>query len=220
MDANSPGPDHYVAAAEFVLMLRSVGLRNTAVLRAMEQVPRVPFLERRHFAHADLDVSLPIACGQSILRPSDTARLIEALEVGPDHRVLQVGAGSGYAAAILGRLARQVVTIDRWRLLADESHARLRELGYGMVEVIFGDGLAGYAPRAPYDRILLTCAVETPPAALLAQLAPGGVLVAPVGPRPGAQVIERVTRGPEGPESACRAPISVAMAVAGVTRRL
>lgn len=178
--SDAPGPDHFLAAAEFVLMLRQAGLQDTAVLRAMEQVPRVPFVDRAFYREADMDIALPIAMGQSILAPSMTARLISAADVRPGHRVLEVGAGSGYGAAILGRLAQQVIAIERWRLIADEAHARLRELGYRMVEVIFGDGLQGYPPRAPYDRIIFTCAIAAVPSSVLAQLRGGGAVVAPI----------------------------------------
>lgn len=176
----APGPEHFRAAAEFVLMLRQAGLSDRRVLNAMEQVPRVPFLDEGHFALADEDVALPIAMGQTILRPTLIAAMLDALDVAPHHRVLQVGTGSGYTAAILGRLAKEVVTVERWRTLADQAHVRLRSLGYDMVETIFGDGFDGFAQRAPYDRILLTCAVSDPPPHLLAQLAPDGVMVVPL----------------------------------------
>jgi protein-L-isoaspartate(D-aspartate) O-methyltransferase len=174
----APGPEHFVAAAEFVLMLRQSGFSDRRVLRAMEQVPRVPFLDPRFFHLADEDIALPIALGQTILKPTLVAAMLEALAVEPHHRVLQVGTGSGYTAAVLGRLAAGVITIERWRRLADEAHVRLRRLGYEMVETQFGDGLGGYPPRAPYDRILLTCAVDDVPEAIPVQLAPAGVLIA------------------------------------------
>jgi protein-L-isoaspartate(D-aspartate) O-methyltransferase len=176
----APGPEHFVAAAEFVLMLRQSGFSDRRVLRAMEQVPRVPFLDPRFFHLADEDIALPIALGQTILKPTLVAAMLEALAVEPAHRVLQIGTGSGYTAAVLGRLAASVITIERWRGLADEAHVRLRRLGYEMVETQFGDGLGGYPPRAPYDRILLTCAVDEVPEAIAAQLGPGGVLIAPL----------------------------------------
>lgn len=216
----APGPNHYLAAAEFVLMLRQTGLHDTRVLRAMEQVPRVPFLDPRWFSLADEDIALPIACGQSILPPSLTASMIEALDVEAGHRVLQVGTGSGYAAAILGRLAASVITVERWRTLADEAHARLRGLGYDMIEGVFGDGLDGYPPRAPYDRILVTCAMPAIPAGLASQLAPDGVLVAPIGDGAGAQEIVRAVRGPEGLVATAFGRARVEPAVPGVTRRL
>jgi protein-L-isoaspartate(D-aspartate) O-methyltransferase len=211
-----PGPEHFVAAAEFVLMLRQSGFSDRRVLRAMEQVPRVPFLDPRFFHLADEDIALPIALGQTILKPTLVAAMLEALDVEPTHRVLQVGTGSGYTAAVLGRLAASVVTIERWRKLADEAHVRLRGLGYDMVETQFGDGLAGYPPRAPYDRILLTCAVDEVSQALTAQLAPGGVLVAPV---MGGEII-RLIRESGGTARMAAGRGQVDPAVPGVARRL
>lgn len=193
--SEAPGPSHFRAAAEFVLMLRQKGVADPALLRAMEQVPRVPFLDARHFALADDDLMLPIDCGQSILKPSTTAMMIEALRVAPRHRVLLVGCGSGYAAAILGRLAASVVAVERWRRLADAAHGRLRQLGYDMIEVAFGDGLDGYSPRAPYDRVLMTCAVAIPPQEILAQISPDGVLVAPLSDGAGEATLTRFSGG-------------------------
>lgn len=216
----APGPDHFRAAAEFVLMLRHSGLAGTRVLRAMEQVPRVPFVDPSLFALADDDIVLPIGCGQTLLAPTLTAAMLGALDVEPGHRVLHVGTGSGYVAAILGRLAASVVTVERWRSLADAAHGRLRQLGYDMVEVVFGDGLEGFAPRAPYDRILLTCAVEELPAGLSGQLARDGILVAAFGSGYGAKDIARLTRAPHGFDRQIVTTGWVDPAVEGVARRL
>jgi protein-L-isoaspartate(D-aspartate) O-methyltransferase len=212
----APGPEHFVAAAEFVLMLRQSGFSDRRVLRAMEQVPRVPFLDPRFFHLADEDIALPIALGQTILKPTLVAAMLEALAVEPAHRVLQIGTGSGYTAAVLGRLAASVITIERWRRLADEAHVRLRRLGYEMVETQFGDGLGGYPPRAPYDRILLTCAVDDVPEAVMAQLAPEGMLIAPLMNGD----ILRVKRGSEALSRAVVTQGQVDAAVPGVARRL
>jgi protein-L-isoaspartate(D-aspartate) O-methyltransferase len=212
----APGPEHFRAAAEFVLMLRQAGLSDRRVLNAMEQVPRVPFLDERHFALADEDVALPIAMGQTILRPTLIAAMLDALDVAPHHRVLQVGTGSGYTAAILGRLAKEVVTVERWRTLADQAHMRLRSLGYDMVETIFGDGFDGFAQRAPYDRILLTCAVSDPPPHLLAQLAPDGVMVVPLT----AGVIVRTGKADSHAVRNAFTVAQVDAAVHGIARRL
>lgn len=212
----APGPEHFLAAAEFVLMLRQSGLSDRRVLKAMEQVPRVPFLDEGCFALADEDVALPIAMGQTMLRPTLIASMIEALDVAEGHRVLQVGTGSGYTAAVLARLAASVVTMDRWRALADAAHARLRALGYDMVETVFGDGFHGYPPRAPYDRILLTCAVSEPPQHLIAQLKPDGVLVAPLI----AGVVVRTGRDDAHSARSAFAVAQVDAAVHGVARRL
>ncbi|WP_439574931.1 protein-L-isoaspartate O-methyltransferase family protein [Phreatobacter sp.] len=216
----APGPEHFRAAAEFVLMLRHSGLAGTRVLRAMEQVPRVPFLDPSLFALADEDIALPIGCGQTLLAPTLTAAMIGALDVEPGHRVLHVGTGTGYVAAILGRLAASVVTVERWRSLADAAHLRLRTLGYAMVEVVFGDGLEGFPPRAPYDRILLTCAIDELPSGLLAQLARDGVVVAAFGQGGGAKEIVRLARVPHGFDRQVITTGPVDPAASGTARRL
>jgi protein-L-isoaspartate(D-aspartate) O-methyltransferase len=118
--------------------------------------------------------------------------------VQPSHRVLEVGTGSGYQAAILSRLAREVVSVERYRTLAETARARLRTLGYDNVDVRVGDGLAGVPDRAPYDRIIVTAAAETIPDALVHELAEGGVMVLPLGPHAGPQQLIKLTKGEQG----------------------
>jgi len=124
--------------------------------------------------------------------------MTERLEVRPHHRVLEVGTGSGYQAAILSRLAREVVSVERYRTLADLARSRLAALAYNNVEVVTGDGLAGVPSRAPFDRIMVTAATEDVPPALTEQLGEGGVMVLPIGPQEGAQHIVKITRSPGG----------------------
>jgi protein-L-isoaspartate(D-aspartate) O-methyltransferase len=217
--SDGPGPDHFLAAAEFVLMLRQKGLSDTRVLRAMEQVPRVPFVADALFGLADDDVALPIGCGQSILAPSLTGAMVEALDVESHHRVLHIGTGSGYAAALLARLGGHVISVERWRTLADSAHIRLRSLGYETVDVIFGDGLQGYPPRMPFDRILSTCALPELLPSLIGQLAPGGIIVAPIGAG-GERDVLRVETGSTGVATRVVTRAFVAPAVAGTARRL
>ena len=175
-------PDsHTHTAAEatiaFLLALRSRGLRDTALLRALETVPRGRFVPRR-FADLTLqDVGLPIACGQTLPAPSHIATLIGALDVRPEHRILEVGTGSGYMAALLARLGRDVVSIERFRSLAVEAAARLNTLGFANVHIFHGDGQRGHLERAPYDRIVIDAAFAAPPPGLMAQLAENGILV-------------------------------------------
>jgi protein-L-isoaspartate(D-aspartate) O-methyltransferase len=120
------------------------------------------------------------------------------LALRPHHRVLEVGAGSGYQAAVLSRLAREVVSIERYRTLADLASSRLAALGYNNVEVIAGDGFAGAPDRAPFDRIIVTAAAERVPSALLDQLAEGGILLVPLGPHGGVQHIVKHTKTKSG----------------------
>ncbi len=178
---------------EFLLNLRRRGIADQVVLRAMDEVPRAQFVpESAERAYADQ--ALPIACGQTNSQPFVVAYMTEQLGVRPHHRVLEVGTGSGYHAAVLSRLAREVVSIERYRTLADEARRRLRALGYDNVEVVAGDGFAGVPARAPFDRILVTAAAETVPQTLLDQLVNDGIMVLPIGPHQGAQHIVKLTK--------------------------
>jgi protein-L-isoaspartate(D-aspartate) O-methyltransferase len=183
---------------QFLLGLRRRGISDPAVLRAMDEVPREHFVENPFIESAYADQALPIACGQTISQPYVVAFMTEHLAVQPSHRVLEVGTGSGYQAAILSRLAREVVSVERYRTLAETARARLRTLGYDNVDVRVGDGLAGMPDRAPYDRIIVTAAAETIPDALVGELAEGGVMVLPLGPHAGPQQLIKLTKGEQG----------------------
>jgi protein-L-isoaspartate(D-aspartate) O-methyltransferase len=195
--AAKPATDD-VERMEFQLALRRRGISDQAVLRAMEEVPRENFVDPSLIDSAYADQALPIECGQTISQPFVVAYMTEQLEVGPGHRVLEIGTGSGYQAAILSRLAREVVSIERYRTLADAANKRLNALGYTNVTVRVGDGTAGAPDPAPFDRIIVTAAAEDVPAALAAQLAAGGKMVLPVGPRHGAQYLVSLTKQPDG----------------------
>ncbi len=182
----------------FQLTLRRRGISDQAVLRTMEEVPRAAFVEEIDRADAYRDSALGIACGQTISQPFVVAYMSEQLEVGPEHRVLEIGTGSGYQAAVLSRLAREVVTVERYRTLADTASARLKALGYTNVTVRIGDGMAGAPDLAPFDRIIVTAAAEEVPKALVPQLADGGKMVLPVGPRHYAQHLVKLTKAPDG----------------------
>jgi protein-L-isoaspartate(D-aspartate) O-methyltransferase len=183
---------------EFLLTLRRRGISDQAVLRAMDEVPREHFVEGGYLDAAYADHALPIACGQTISQPYVVAYMTEQLAVRPHHRVLEVGTGSGYQAAVLSRLAREVVTIERYRTLAEIARGRLQTLGFTNVEVVVGDGLLGVPERAPYDRIIVTAAAEQVPDALIEQLADGGIMVLPLGPHDGPQDIVKLTKSKEG----------------------
>src|SRR5438874_5880395 len=152
MTPASPGDDG-VERMEFLLGLRRRGIGDQAVLKAMDEVPREHFVSAEFADAAYADQALPIACGQTISQPYVVAYMTEQLDVSPNHRVLEIGTGSGYQAAVLARLAREVITLERYRTLAESARMRLATLGYNNVTVIVGDGLAGAAQRAPYDRI-------------------------------------------------------------------
>lgn len=164
------------ARAALLLQLRRAGVRDLSVMRAFETTPRESFAPFRFRDLAARNISLPIGCGQTMPAPADLARGIEALGVEPHHRVLEVGTGSGFSAAILSRLAREVVSIERYETLAIEARARLAALEAGNVETYFGDALAE-EPQGLFDRILLHMSFAEPPPRLLAALAPGGAAV-------------------------------------------
>jgi protein-L-isoaspartate(D-aspartate) O-methyltransferase len=196
--SNAPGAEPDVGRMEFLLTLRRRGIGDQAVLRAMDEVPRERFVEGGFTDIAYADQALPICCGQTISQPYVVAYMTEQLALRPHHRVLEVGTGSGYQAAVLSRLAREVVSIERYRTLAEQARERLRALSYDNVEVIVGDGFAGVPGRAPYDRIIVTAAAEDVPQALVDQLADDGVMVLPLGPRDGPQHLIKVTKSTTG----------------------
>jgi protein-L-isoaspartate(D-aspartate) O-methyltransferase len=183
---------------QFLLNLRRRGIGDAAVLRALDEVPREHFVQERFADAAYADQALPIACGQTISQPYVVAYMTEQLAVGPDHRVLEVGTGSGYQAAVLSRLAHEVITVERYRTLGEAARERLATLGYLNVEVVLGDGLAGLPERAPFDRIIVTAAAETIPDVLVEQLAEGGVMVLPLGPHGATQRLIKLTKTAEG----------------------
>jgi protein-L-isoaspartate(D-aspartate) O-methyltransferase len=196
--SKQPAGDDSIGRMQFILTLRRRGIGGSAVLRAMDEVPREYFVDGQFLDAAYADRALPIACGQTISQPYVVAYMTEQLGVLPHHRVLEIGTGSGYQAAILSRLAREVVTIERFRTLAEAARTRLETLGYRNVEVRLGDGLVGAPDRAPFDRIMVTAATATVPESLVEQLAQDGVMVLPLGPHARPQNLVRLTKSEEG----------------------
>ncbi|MFO7857211.1 MAG: protein-L-isoaspartate(D-aspartate) O-methyltransferase [Paracoccaceae bacterium] len=175
------------------LALRRAGVTDQRVLAAMEATPREKFLDRAFRDRAWEDTALPISCGQTISQPSVVGLMTQALEVGPRCKVLEIGAGSGYQAAILARLARRVWSVERHRALARRAREVLEEgLGLSNVSILARDGTLGLPEQAPFERIMVTCAAEDVPGELLAQLKPGGVMVLPVGQSDEVQQLIRV----------------------------
>jgi len=174
------------------------GIRDAAVLRAMREVPREAFIPPGMELFAYDDGPLPIEAGQTISQPYIVAYMIEALELLGRERVLEIGTGSGYAAAVLSRCAAQVFTVERIARLAESARARVQALGYQNVAVHLGDGTLGWREHAPYDAIVVTAGAPEVPDELLEQLAPGGRLVIPVGPTPHLQDLVRVRRTADG----------------------
>ena len=190
-------PGSFEARAEFLFRLRSRGIRDLAVLRALEAVPRDAFVPHRYADLAAKDIALPLPCGQTSSAPSLVARMLEALGVAPAHRVLEVGSGSGYAAAVLARLGGEVLGVERFRTLAGAAKARLATLGIANASVAWGDGLAVPPERGPFDRILVHGVLPAVPAELAALLAPDGTIVFARSVA-GAQHIARGRRDDEG----------------------
>lgn len=206
-------------AAALILALRSGGITDRRILDAFESVPRRLFLEGRDVAGADRDIDLPAPCGQTANAPSTVARMIDALRPAPEHKVLEVGCGSGYAASILARLSAHVVTLDRYRTLVELASARFASLRLSNAAALHADGLEGWPRHAPFDRILVSGAVDHVPQPLIDQLADRGVLVAAMGPRAGQKLV-RVTRDGLSIGREELGPIRLSALVEGVARRL
>ena len=168
--------------------LRSRGIRDPRVLAAMGKVPREQFIAGENFRDAYGDHPLPIGAGQTVSQPYIVAAMVEALELRRADRVLEVGTGTGYEAAILAELACEVWTIERHQDLAGKAREILARLGYTNVHIVYGDGSLGLPEQAPFDKILVAAAAPRIPQSLVAQLADGGRLVVPVGTRTEQQV--------------------------------
>lgn len=205
---------------KFQLSLRRRGISDLAVLRAMEEVPRELFVEPGDRDDAYRDSALGIACGQTISQPFVVAYMTEQLQLRKHHRVLEIGTGSGYQAAILSRLCADVLTIERYRTLADTARARLTELGYGNVEVKLGDGFDVPETAGTFERIIVTAAMEQVPEDLLERLEPGGILIAPVGSHHGIQTLIRVTRTESGFDRRELVDVRFVPALRGIAREL
>ncbi|MBN9599600.1 MAG: protein-L-isoaspartate(D-aspartate) O-methyltransferase [Afipia sp.] len=215
-----PNPPQPPAKMSFQLGLRQRGISDQAVLRAMDDVPRDVFVDPADRDAAYRDTALGIACGQTISQPFVVAYMTEQLRLRPTDRALEIGTGSGYQAAILSRLCRDVVTIERFRTLADAARKRLARLGCRNVEVVVGDGFDIPAASGTFDRILVTAAMDAIPDQLKELLEPGGILIAPVGPQDGVQVLIRVRRTPDGFEQEDLLEVRFVPALPGIAREL
>jgi protein-L-isoaspartate(D-aspartate) O-methyltransferase len=181
--SNTDSEAFQTARSEMVdRQLRKRDIRSTRVLEAMSSVPRHLFVPREHMGDAYTDSPLPIGAGQTISQPYMVAAMAEALLLEGSEKVLEIGAGSGYQAAVLSLLAREVIAVESQPVLADAACIRLAKLEYKNVRVETGDGSLGWPPDAPYDAILVTAGAPYIPPPLIEQLAEGGRLVIPVGP--------------------------------------
>ena len=182
-DTIRPDPIRYNELREQMVIdqLEAGGIRDSRVLQAMRQIPREAFVPQELRAEAYFDGALPIDCEQTISQPLIVAMMSEALELDGSRRVLEIGTGSGYQAAVLSQLAADVISIERHAALADVASARLTRLGCENVTVFVGDGTLGCPERASFDRITVTAAADCVPPALLEQLVDGGRLIIPLG---------------------------------------
>ena len=214
--AENPPPEKMM----FQLNLRRRGISDQAVLRAMEEIPRDIFVAPADRGDAFRDTALGIACGQTISQPFVVAYMTEQLQVRSEHRVLEIGAGSGYQAAILSKLCKHVLTIERYRTLADSARTRLEQLGCDNVEVLLGDGFDIPASAGAFDRIIVAAAMEKIPDALTGRLEPGGILIAPVGPHNATQTLVRIVRTAAGLERRDLVDVRFVPALPGIAREL
>jgi protein-L-isoaspartate(D-aspartate) O-methyltransferase len=215
-----PEPQNPPPKMMFQLNLRRRGISDQAVLRTMEDVPRDVFVDPADRADAYRDMALGIDCGQTISQPFVVAYMTEQLHLKKYHRVLEIGTGSGYQAAVLSRLCGHVLTIERYRTLADRARARLEKLGYHNVEVMLGDGFDVPESVGQFDRIIVTAAMEEIPDALAQRLEPEGILIAPVGPLHGVQTLVRLVRTEAGFERKRLVDVRFVPALPGIAREL
>ena len=191
----SPSPETLM---RYLLMLKNNGISDQRVLHAMELIPRDPFATGAFQDRAYEDTALPIASSQTLSQPSVVGKMTQALNAGPRDKVLEIGTGTGFQAAVLSQLARRVYTVERFAKLAQTANRTLNDLGLVNVTVITGDGSLGLPNQAPFDRIILTAAAEDPPANLLAQLKEGGIMVLPVGQSSTVQTLIKITKTSTG----------------------
>lgn len=180
--------------AAFLLRMRAAGIVARDLIAAFEAIPRRNFVPLQWHAEAWSDRMLPIACGEAIEGMDFQARVLNALDLSPGHRVLEIGTGSGYTAALLGRLSARVLSVDRYATLVREAAQRLESLGIANVFVRQADGSGGMAAEGPFDRIVAWAAFDALPRGIVDQLSTGGVMVAPIGGAEEVQAMARLMR--------------------------
>ncbi|AZO29828.1 protein-L-isoaspartate(D-aspartate) O-methyltransferase [Mesorhizobium sp. M1B.F.Ca.ET.045.04.1.1] len=180
--------------AAFLLRLRGRGTAPKALIAAFEATPRRGFLSAQFHSIAWSEGMLPIECGEAIEGADLQAGVIAALAIEPGNRVLEIGTGSGYSAAVMSRLAARIVTVDRYKTLIEQAKQRFEALGIGNVIARQADGSNGLPNEGPFDRILAWAAFDSLPRFLLDQLSSGGIVIAPIGPEEGEQVLAKLTK--------------------------
>jgi protein-L-isoaspartate(D-aspartate) O-methyltransferase len=206
-------PNHKI---RLVMELRSSGVTDTRVLSAIERVPREEFTPPSFRDQAYENTALPIGHGQTLSQPTVVGLMSQALELGPRMKVLEVGTGSGYQAAILAHLARRVYTIERHKPLLDEAEQRFKKLRLHNITTRLGDGWLGWPEQAPFDRIIVTAAPPSLPQTLMDQLAPDGIIVLPLGREKRSQRLVRIRKSESGPVQEDIAPVRFVPMVKGL----
>lgn len=205
---------------QLIMSLRNQGIRDTRVLSAMERIPRELFVPDLFGEQAYADQSLPIECGQTISQPYVVAFMSEKLKVDDRCKVLEIGTGSGYQAAILSKLCRRVYTIERYRTLLRAAEERFKKLRITNITSMHADGTKGWPQQAPFDRIIITAAAKTMPVDLVEQLKVGGIMVLPLENEYGDQELVRVTRHEEDCEVEILLPVRFVPLVNGIAKEL
>ena len=220
IDGGGAEDEKRVRLAELILRLRRAGVTDQRVVAAMEATPRELFVPPEMRAEAYSERALPIECGQTISAPVIVGMMTNALDVHERDRVLEVGTGSGYQAAVLARLCRRVYTIERFRTLTEAAEQRFRTLRIANITTLTADGMNGWPEQAPFDRIIVTAAGETVPEALLKQVKVGGVIVMPVGSAEGIQKLTRLERMEDGFNERVLADVRFVPLIPGKAARL
>lgn len=209
-----------IEIAELLLRLRRVGVTDQKVLAAMEAIPRDVFVPADSVGEAYAERALPIDCGQTISAPAIVGIMTAALEVSDRDRVLEIGTGSGYQAAVLAKLARRVYTVDRFRTLVSAAEQRFAALNLSNITTRVGDGMKGWPEQAPFDKMIVTAAGTTVPDGLLEQVSAGGIVVAPVGPPDAVQKLVKIVRTDDGYERSVLADVRFVPLIPGAAARL
>ncbi len=209
-----------VRIADLILRMRRAGITDQRLVAAIESVPRDVFVPAERRADAYVERPVPIECGQTLTAPLLVAMMTAALNLGERDRVLEVGTGTGYHAAVLARIARHVYTIERFRTLVAAAESRFKTLRLANITTRVGDGMSGWPDQAPFDAIVVTAAGEAVPDALREQVRVGGVIVMPIGPTDGIQKLMRLERGETGFAETALANVRFVSLIPGVAERL
>jgi protein-L-isoaspartate(D-aspartate) O-methyltransferase len=215
-----PPIDDAARRAGFVMDLRRRGVRDRRVLSALELVPRHNFVSDDFAEFAYAERALPIACGQTIDKPSLAGRMIEGLAIEPTHRVIEIGTGSGWVTAVLALLGREVVSLDRYRGLAEAASRRLANIGITNVRVMQADALGELSGLGGFDRLIVSAAVSKVPARWLELLTEKGTMIVAVGPADGVQEIKRLEKGLSGPRETSMGHARLVPALPGLARAM